>query len=135
MNIKGYTMNITFLEETLDYNWDMDPLDRSIDPIKTHKYLSSLEDDRDYNFVKDIIANTTYINFEKFKNSLIDSFEKFKRYIGDKPFYILLPFKPIGTLPVQLEELRVQCSDPNYQIKLLGSEHWLTVLLLSLIHI
>lgn len=110
-------MDKSFLEKTLQYDWDMNKVDRSIDPIKTHEYLSTLSDERDYQLVKDIINYTTYINFEIFKKSLIQSFEQFKEYIGQKQFYLLLPLK------------HKRICEQYFPYPLLGSEHWLVTLL------
>jgi hypothetical protein len=85
-------------------NWDMDPVDRSLDPAKVRPYLDQLEL-QDRQFVGQLLSHTKYIRFPQFKQSLKRAFNLFSGSFGQKPFHLLLPTDKIG------------------------SEHWLTALL------
>lgn len=99
-----YLFTSVFLDSTLKYDWDMKIADRAFDNIKVDKYLSLLNEP-DKSFVRDLINNTTYINYLQFKNALTRSFRLFMNNIGEDGFYLILPSDKIG------------------------SEHWLTTLL------
>ena len=75
-------MNPLFFESTLLYNWNMNPIDRSFDPIRVQTYLSQLPTINDRNFVLDLLNKTQYVPYSQFKNALLTSFEQFKRNIG-----------------------------------------------------
>ncbi|CAN5664506.1 hypothetical protein BH23THE1_BH23THE1_28410 [soil metagenome] len=98
-------MDRNFFDFTLNYNWDMVPVDRSFDPNKIKEYLSQIERENDLLFIKELLEKTTYVDYAKFKQALLDTFELFKQSIGQEEFYLMLP------------KARV------------GSEHWLTALL------
>jgi hypothetical protein len=97
-------MDYNFFDYTLNFNWDMVPIDRSFDVNKVQGYLSLLTEP-DFSFVKDVLNKTTYVNYLEFKQALNQSFELFRKTARDEQFYLLLPTDKIG------------------------SEHWLTALL------
>ena len=99
-------MNQAFFDYTLNYNWDMTPVDRSLDPDKMQKYLMQLPKP-DCSFVQDLLNKTTYVPYLEFKSALLQSFELFKQAIRSEEFYLKLINGKIG------------------------SEHWLTALLWS----
>lgn len=78
-----------FYETTLGYDWDMIPVDRSLDENKVSQYLNLLPNDNDKNFMREFLSTTTYINFDLFKNALYASFIKFQKNIKNEEFYIL----------------------------------------------
>ena len=78
-------------------NFDMVPVDRSLDPIKVANYLKSFKNDYNRYFAETIIVNTLYINYDNFKSKLIESFERFKTNIKDKPFMIMFSCDKIGS--------------------------------------
>jgi len=94
----------SFFDSTLDFNWDMIPIDRSLDPNKVQEYLSYLNE-LDRSFVQELLSKTNYVRYADFKKALLQSFELFKQEITQQDFYLLLPTDKIG------------------------SEHWLTALL------
>lgn len=88
---------INFFNQTLNYNWDMDPIDRTLDPQKAKEYLAKFTDPDEYKLIKTMLEKLEYWCFEDFKKALFLSFEKFKNNIGHKPFYILLDESKIGS--------------------------------------
>lgn len=52
------------------FNWNMEPVDRSIDPTKYTIYINSISDNKLKAVVDGIIQNTIYINFSTFKHYL-----------------------------------------------------------------
>lgn len=101
-------MDRNFLDYTLNFDWDMLPVDRSFDPIKVQEYLSLLiEPDR--SFIQELLDHTKYIKYEEFKQTLLQSFNSFKQEINQKEFYLMLPSSKIG------------------------SEHWITAILWPLL--
>lgn len=99
-------MNRAFFDSTLNFNWDMLPIDRSLDPNKIQAYLSLLTEP-DKSFISDLLTKTTYIRYSEFKQALLQSFQAFTQAIGHQDFYLMLPTNKIG------------------------SEHWLVTLLWS----
>ena len=97
-------MDSNFFDYTLNFNWDMLPVDRSFDPIKVQEYLS-LMNEPDSSFIQELLSKTTYIRYEEFKQALFQSFDLFRKSIGQEGFYLMLPSDKIG------------------------SEHWITALL------
>ena len=55
----------SFYERTLSHDWNMTPIDRSLDPIKVMQYLNLIPDPTDRAFIKDVLDNTVYINYEQ----------------------------------------------------------------------
>lgn len=82
-------MDKTFFDSTLDFNWDILPVDRSFDENKVKEYLPSL-DEPDRSFIEELLNKTTYINYSHFKQAFQESFERFKENIGQQEFYLLL---------------------------------------------
>jgi hypothetical protein len=99
-------MDRAFFDYTLNFNWDMVPMDRSFDPNKVQEYLSYLTEP-DRSFVQELLKKTTYVRYSEFKQALLQSLELFRQNIGNEPFYLMLPTDKIG------------------------SEHWLVALLWS----
>ena len=97
-------MDHAFFESTLTDVWDMAPVDRSFDPNKVQEYLAKLEE-ADSSFIRELLNKTMYISYVEFKQSLLQSFELFRREIAGDEFSLMLPVDRIG------------------------SEHWLTALL------
>ena len=97
-------MNLNFYDYTLNFNWDMFPIDRSFDPIKVQLYLSLLNEHDRY-FIYELLNSTTYVDYFQFKQALFQSFKLFQQNINNEEFYLLLTNDKIG------------------------SEHWLSALL------
>lgn len=89
-------MDINFLETTLNYNWDMIPVDRSFDRDKIRAYVSQMNE-IDRNFVIELLKKTRYVPYYEFKEKLLESFRSFQRAIGGQPFYILRSRNKIGS--------------------------------------
>lgn len=89
----------TFYEETLKYNWDMSPVDRSLNLDRVNQYLNQIYEPVDRDFIRDLLNKTLYINFDNFKNALFHSFNQFQEKIGTEGFYILteIDFKKFGS--------------------------------------
>lgn len=87
------TYNFDF---TLDKDWSMPFCDRSLNWEKIAKYLSCLPPDHK-EFTKRVLEKTRYIPYKEFHNSLIISFEKFAKAIGNRVFDILLPNNKVGS--------------------------------------
>ncbi len=105
---KTYVLDREFFDITTNFNWDMNDVDRSFDPEKIEKYLSLLTDN-DKDFITELLKKTTYIKYAQFKVSLLKCLELFFNNISNEEFFLLLPTDRIG------------------------SEHWLTSLLWSLL--
>ena len=86
-----------FYDYILDNDWNMKPVDRSLDKGKIKEYLSRFTDENDKKFIKELLSNTLYVNFKEFKTALIKSFNMFKEKIGMEEFYILTPSTKIGS--------------------------------------
>ena len=78
-----------FYDTTLEYDWDMDPVDRSLDPDKIKAYLSLFTDQNDREFISELLEKTYYINYKSYKDNLTLSFDDFYRSMKDTSFYIL----------------------------------------------
>lgn len=87
---------MTFFDYSLNFNWDMNPIDRSFDPIKVQNYLSMMSEP-DRSFIRELLNKTTYIRYPEFKQALLQSFEAFKQNIGQQEFYLLLPAGKFGS--------------------------------------
>lgn len=72
--------------QKLDLN--MEVVDRSLDEVKVRKYIEQLQPD-EQKFVRELLDKTTYISFAELKIALSYAFEKFKKSIGDQPFYLM----------------------------------------------
>jgi len=91
------------------WNWDMEPLDRSIDSLKYETYKTNIDDPK-VKFVSDfIIKNTIYVDYQTFKKELLNLVDKLP-----EKFNICF-----------LNEL-------TYPGKV-GSEHWIVLILWSYI--
>lgn len=100
--VKQFDME--FLEETLQYNWDMQPVDRSFDPIKVKAYLDLIPEPYK-SVISQLLINTKYIPYHEFKQSLLQSFDIFRDKIGNTELLLFVDTNKIG------------------------SEHWVTALL------
>lgn len=85
-----------FWDETLKFNWDMVPVDRSFDPIKVQQY-SALLREPDRSFIQELLTKTIYVPFAKFKESVFESFDLWRQNIGNNQFYLTLPTDKIGS--------------------------------------
>lgn len=85
------------LDENINKNFSMKPVDRSLDLEKCFEYLSLFDDDNYRNFAKEVIDNTLYVNFYELKENLMKSFIKFKEEINDRAFSIFFSSKKIGS--------------------------------------
>ena len=56
---------VPFYETTLDHDWNMTPIDRSLDLSKVSSYLSRFQDSIDRAFIQELLNKTTYIYKEK----------------------------------------------------------------------
>jgi hypothetical protein len=83
-------MDFEFFNSIGSYNWDLQPIDRSLDQIKINEYLSLIPDHYKP-FINDLLKSTIYIKYSDFKESLYESFQKFKSAITTDNFYLLLP--------------------------------------------
>jgi hypothetical protein len=77
-------------------SWDLESKDRSLNFEKIKLYLDLLSPE-DKHFISFVLNNTTYVTFQQFKKSLIETFENFERSIRQEPFYILLRPDKIGS--------------------------------------
>lgn len=98
-------LNKSFYDTTLDYNWDMNPIDRSIDNDKVNCYLQTLPP-KYVGFMKQLINKTKYVTYLEFKTKLLETFKLFIKSIQGTEFNILLPSN-----------------------KKIGSEHWVIAIL------
>lgn len=89
-------MNRSFFDRTLQYNWDMVPVDRSFDPYKVSQYLSLLSEP-DRSFVSNLLNVTTYLPYTQFKKALLSSFQQFAKNIGNNEFYLVVSKHRIGS--------------------------------------
>ena len=69
-------------------NLNMEVVDRSLDETKVQKYIEQLQPN-EQRFVRELLDKTTYISFEKLKDALNYTFERFKKSIGDQAFYLM----------------------------------------------
>lgn len=102
-------LRYSFYESTLQYNWDMEEVDRSLDLNIINDYINNIESNNDKSFIKDLLDKTMYINFKLFKYSLNQALGNFINTIENKEFYIISEFG----------------------LKKFGSEMWLIALLWS----
>lgn len=77
--------------------WRMEPVDRSLDPEKTSRYLSRLIDsgvEKELtDFIEQLLNHTTYIPFDEFLTALRETMSRFMESIGDRPLYLLVTDK------------------------------------------
>lgn len=91
-----FNMDSDFFDITLNYNWDMETVDRSFDNNKIKEYLSHFNE-TDKLFINEIINKTLYIKYNDFSEELLKSLEKFIININQKDFYIMLSSGKIGS--------------------------------------
>lgn len=76
-----------FLDETLKYDWDIRPADRSFDQTHVREYLSFIPPPY-HSVIKQFIDNTTYVSYPEFKDALFRSFKMFAKSICNTPIFL-----------------------------------------------
>lgn len=116
---------IEFLDLTLQYNWDMEPVDRSFDLVKVKAYLGLIPEPY-RSVIVILLGNTKYIPYFEFKQSLLQAFEIFRNTIGNTELLLFMNIDKIGSehwvtalLWPQLREFNItRIIDSNSEIKL-----------------
>lgn len=108
-------MNKDFFEKASKMDWTMEDCDRRLDSEKVSAYLNELCEPYK-TVIGTILKETIYVPFKELYINLIKSLNKFKQYIGNKLFYLVLDYKCIKSEHWMVTLLWNELKDMNFKI-------------------